>query len=124
MFWDFFFSLLFLGVVIYLFISLFVDMIDFEWDVLRWFRRTFRLCNHPYGREYRVKEYLFANEDEHPHVIYETRCGICHKETGVYVIDVEDIIDIDNLRTVPDKHWHCMNMMEFSIIQQKGTKVD
>lgn len=124
MFWDFFFSLLFLGLVIYLFISLFVDMTDFEWNVLRWFRRTFRLCNHPYGREYRVKEYLFANMDEHPHVIYETRCGSCHKETGVYVIDVEDIIDIDNLRTAPDEHWHCMNMTEFSIIQQKGTKVD
>ena len=123
MFWDFIFSTLFMALVIYLFMSIFIDTTEFEWNVVRWFRRVFRLCNHPYGREYKVTEYLFANMDEHPHVVYETRCGSCHKDTGTYILDVEDILDINNLCTSVDGQWHCMNIEEFDIVKKKGTKI-
>lgn len=123
MFWDIFFSMLFIVITIYLFISIFIDMNEFEWNIVRWFRRSLKLCDHPYGREYKVKEYLFANMDEHPHVVYEIRCGSCHKNFGEYILDVEDIININNLRTSVDDHWHCMNLEEFDIVKKKGTKI-
>ena len=123
MFWDIFFSMLFIVITIYLFISIFIDMNEFEWNIVRWFRRSLKLCDHPYGREYKVKEYLFANMDEHPYVVYEIRCGSCHKNFGEYILDVEDIININNLRTSVDDHWHCMNLEEFDIVKKKGTKI-
>ena len=123
MFWDVFFSLLFLIVGIYALLGIFIDMSEFEWKIIRWFRRTFKLCDHPYGREYKVREYVFGDEDESLLVVYDTRCGSCHRDMGSYVIDVEDIIDIDNLRTVVDNKWHCMSLDEADIITKRGTKI-
>lgn len=122
MFWDIFFSLLFLIVGIYALLGIFIDMNEFEWKIIRWFRRTLNFCNHPCGREYRVKEYQFTNNTEHPYVVYEMRCPSCHKFFGIYKIDVENIVDLNLLTNTNDK-WHCMNFEEANVILKKGIKL-
>lgn len=123
MFWDIFFSLLFAAVVIYLVIGIFYDMNEFEWSVVRWFKRTFHLCDHPYGAEYKVVEYLAGNLGEYPEIVLELRCSVCHKPLGQWMVSVETIADMENIVTVVGDSWHCMNVDELNEIRKNGKTV-
>ena len=115
MFFDIFFSLLFLVIAGYLLINIFVNTVDFEYSLMKWFKRTFKICKHNNTKLYFVSRYFTA--DDGPRVIYNVMCGNCDKKIGQYIVPVANILDL-NLKTVEDGEWHILTEEEFAVFKK------
>ena len=118
MFWDVLFSILFVAVVLYLVIDLIYDMREFEWSVVKWVKRIFKLCNHHEVKKYSVGHYYADGpKEEYPRVAYNIMCDNCDTVIGQYIVPVKSILDL-NLKTTVDGEWYTLTEEEFAILKK------
>lgn len=114
---DFIVNLLVLVFIIFLFANLLCSDPSFEYEILRWFNRTFGFCKHKEGLKYKVLSCQVPDYDTHnPIVEYEIRCAICNKKIDTLFVHLSDAIE------TPDEEWHGISIHDYEELKNKNIK--